>query len=143
MDRLDHRSSADRRNLRDGDGLHSAPPARPANLSKNSTHGTMSGTELSQLIFPLDREDRLDPLAMDLGQHPLDVADAGSPRPHHGPSGPNLLRSLKWKLMIRPSNFFRHSTGTRPERTQWPVSQQAPIRLLWFLQAASTMSGFQ
>ena len=47
------------------------------------------------------------------------------------------------ELMIRPCSFFRHSIGFRPDRVQWPVSAQAPIRLLRPLQTFNTVSGFQ
>src|SRR5262249_4851214 len=70
-----------------------------------------------------------------------------SPRPvPHGTSRaplPNSFRSFMWKEMMRPSSFFKHSTGFKSERIQWPVSQQAPMRLLWSLTCFNTISGSQ
>src|SRR6266550_7199970 len=51
--------------------------------------------------------------------------------------------SFKCSSMIRPLSCLMQSTGTRPERSQWPVSEHEPMRFDRPSDTFSTVSGFQ
>jgi len=127
---------------------------------KELTHLATSGMELSQWYFILDAEIAVEMLALELGHLSFDICPRRCPRARraspwiHSSSSrsprrvscaleSSATRSLKCSVITRPSSFLRHSTGSSPERSQWPVSAQAPISGVRPLTAAKTVFRLQ
>jgi len=100
------------------------------------------GHRVVPVIFVFDAECAVESLTLELRHLGLDVAHAGA----QGTScialdslffllfvaacscalGSSGTRSLKCRQITRPSSFFKHSSGSSPERSQWRYRRRTP-----------------
>ena len=90
-------------------------------------HCLISGTLFGPVEFILHRNGAAETLRFVFVEHITDLTDASAVR-HIVRVVVEHVQIFRWLLTMCPFRIFRQSTGFRPERCQWPVSAQEPMR---------------